>query len=209
MPFVPVTQVEKTPKVLRLKKDENGYERIVYGELLLPETPNYYNDYHTKTSVREFAYSFLANGFFIDEEHDNVDISDRVHVVESWIARKGDPDFIEGAWVVGMYVGDDELWEKILRGDITGFSYEAMVTMEEAEVEAPSYSTVVGFTEPDLVDKHVHRYFVLLDEDGMVLSGGTLDDDTEHNHTIRRSSFTEEAENHLHIYNYIEGSRKL
>lgn len=193
----------KTSKVLRLKKDANGHERIVYGELLIPETPNFYNDYHTRTSVREFAYSFLANGFFIDEEHDNVDISDKVHVVESWIAREGDPDFIEGAWVIGMYIGDDELWNKVLDGEINGFSYEAMVRMTEAEVETNSYETVIGYTEPHPVDGHVHQYFVLLDDDGMVLSGGTMTDSTDHWHTIRRSTFTDETDDHLHIYNYI------
>lgn len=193
----------ESPKVLSLKKDENGHERIVYGELLLPETPNFYNDYHTRTSVREFAYSFLANGFFIDEEHDNVDISDKVHVVESWIAREGDPDFIEGAWVIGMYIGDDELWNKVLNGELNGFSYEAMVRMAEAEVDTECYETVIGYTEPDPVDRHSHQFFVLLDADGMVRGGGTLEDSTGHSHTIRRSTFTDEAVDHIHIFNYI------
>lgn len=189
----------------RLKLDENGYERIVYSELLIPETPNAYADYHTLESVREFAYSFMIKGFFIDEEHDNVDISDRVHVVESWIARKDDEDFIEGSWVVGMYIGDDDIWDKVLNGELNGFSYEAMVEFTPAIVDAPIVRTVSGITEPDTMDGHTHEYFVLLDPTGNVIAGGTIEDDSDHTHLIRRHTFTDEAAYHLHLFNYIQG----
>ena len=199
------TMPSSSAEPFRLKVDEDGYERIVYSELLIPETPNAYSDYHTLSSVREFAYSFMIKGFFIDEEHDNIDISDRVHVVESWIARKGDEDFIEGAWIVGMYIGDDEIWNKILTGELNGFSYEAMVEFTPAVVDAPVIRTVYGITEPDTVDGHTHDYFVLLDPTGNVIAGGTTEDDSDHTHLIRRHTFTDEAAYHLHVFNYIQG----
>lgn len=192
----------------RLKKDEDGYERIVYAELLIPETPNAYNDYHTLTSVREFAYAFMIKGFFIDEEHDNVDISDKVQVVESWIAREGDPDFIEGSWVVGMYIGDDLIWDKVLNGELNGFSYEALVNFTPATVDVPIIRTVSGITEADTMDGHTHEYFVLLDPTGSIIAGGTVEDDTDHTHLIRRHTFTDESAYHQHLFNYVAGQRE-
>lgn len=201
------TETVNRSEPFRLKKDENGYERIVYAELLIPETPNAYNDYHTTTSVREFAYSFMIKGFFIDEEHNNVDISDKVQVVESWIARGGDPDFIEGAWVVGMYIGDDLIWDKVLNGELNGFSYEALVDFTPATIDAPLIRTVTGITEPDMIDGHTHEFFALLDPTGAVIAGGTVEDDTDHTHLIRRHTFTEETSYHLHLFNYVAGQR--
>jgi hypothetical protein len=201
------TTVVNSSEPFRLKKDENGYERIVYSELLIPETPNAYSDYHTSTSVREFAYAFMIKGFFIDEEHDNVDISDKVQVVESWIAREGDPDFIEGAWVIGMYIGDDLIWDKVLGGELNGFSYEALVNFTPALIDAPIIRTVSGITEPDTMDGHTHEYFVLLDPLGTIIAGGTVEDDTDHTHLIRRHTFTDEASYHLHLFNYVAGQR--
>lgn len=196
---------ESSAPPFRLKKDEDGFERIVYAELLIPETINSYDDYHTPVSVREFAYAFMIDGFFIDEEHDKVDISDRVQVVESWIARPGDEDFIEGAWVIGMYIGDDDIWDKIRGGELNGFSYEAMVNFDAAVVEVPLIRTVTGITEADTMDGHTHEYFVLLDPTGNIIAGGTRPDDSGHSHLIRRHTFTEEAAYHLHVFNYITG----
>ena len=69
--------------------DADGFERIVFGEVLIPDTPNVFGDFHTRQSVREFAYGFMLNGFGINHEHDNPDISDEVSIVETLIARPG------------------------------------------------------------------------------------------------------------------------
>ena len=96
--------------------DSDGFERIVFGEVLIPDEPNVFGDFHTRQSVREFAYGFMLNGFGINHEHDTPDISDEVSIIESFIARDGDPTFIIGSWVLGVFVGKDEVWQAILDG---------------------------------------------------------------------------------------------
>jgi hypothetical protein len=190
---------------LRLpQKDSDGFERIVFGEVLIPDEPNVFGDFHTEQSVREFAYGFMLNGFGINHEHDNPDISNEVSIVESFIARPGDPDFIVGAWVLGVFVGRDDVWQAVLDGEVNGFSYEALVKFFALDLIVPNETTRYGRTEPALTDGHTHDFFVLLDLEGRVITGGTTTDHG-HSHTISQHTFTDEGDfdGHIHIFNVI------
>lgn len=184
-----------------LVKDENGFERIVFGEVLLPDTINVYGDFHTKESIRQFAYGFMIAGFGIDHEHRNQDVSESVKVVESFIARKGDPDFNEGAWVIGMYIGDDDLWQAVLDGDINGYSYEALVQFLGIQIQTSMDRVKYGTTEEYPVDGHLHNFTVVIDEDGRPITGGTSIDNG-HSHSISSHSVTDQSFGHTHRYNY-------
>lgn len=197
-----VTEVGQDSETFSIKRDANGFERVVFAELILPESLNRFGDFHTKRSIREFAYAFMIHGFGIDIEHDGTDRTGRVNIVESFIARPGDPDFVEGAWVIGAYIPDDELWQKVLDHDLNGFSYEALVQMLEVEMLVPVIRAVVGVTESDPFDGHTHEFFVLLDQHGDIVAGGTKDTNF-HSHLITRHTFTAEEANHVHIFNYM------
>lgn len=186
------------PKIIQ--KDENGFERIVFGEVLLPYTLNSHGDYHTPESIREFAYSFMVAGFGMDVQHDEVDRSDRIHVVESFIAREGDPEFIPHSWVLGVMVKDDDIWQQILDGDINGFSWQALARFLPIEITTEVSRTRFGVTEPDVFDGHTHEYFVILDANGRLLSGGTTETNG-HTHEIRNFTSTENTQGHRHIFN--------
>jgi hypothetical protein len=175
-----------------ITKDADGFERIVFGEVLIPDQPNVYGDYHSRQSVREFAYGFARLGFGLNVEHDNPDVlpDGRVTIVESFIAREGDPDFIPGAWVLGVWIHDDAIWRDIRNGKLQGFSYEAMVRHYEFDLIVPDETAVYGVTQPDLDDGHVHEFYVLCDIDGRVIAGGTSYAD-DHEHTITHHTFTD------------------
>lgn len=187
-----------------ISRDEDGFERIAFAEIILPDNLNTYGDFHTQESVREFSYSFMINRTGWDVEHDEVDISDKVQIVESFIARKGDPDFIEGAWVLGIHVPDDEIWASILSGDLNGYSYGAVVRAVPVDIEVDNTRVIYGQTVEDPFDKHTHSYVVVLSDDGRVMSGGTSVSDG-HAHTIEVTTHTERTENHTHIFNIIQG----
>lgn len=189
-------------------KRVNEYERIVFAEVLIPDTLNVYGDFHTKESVKEFAYGFMKQGFGFEVEHNEIDRTGDLLVVESFIARAGDPDFIEGAWVVATYVADDELWDGILDGRYNGYSYTALVNYLDIDMVMPIDKIRVGTTEADLNDGHAHDFVVVLDDDGRVIAGGTNEVDG-HMHAIRSHTFTEYASGHIHIYNFIQGSEGL
>ena len=192
---------------LRADATDAKWERVVFAEMIIPNVLNVFNDLHTPESVKEFAYGFakagIGSAIGIDIDHDNVDRSDSIKVVEYFIARAGDPDFIEGAWVVAMWIGDDAIWQRILDGDINGFSYEAMTSMLEVEVEVETEREVEGTTEPAIDDGHVHDWWVTVDENGRVIEGGTTFVDG-HNHDIVVHSYTEMTDDHNHRYNILK-----
>lgn len=188
---------------LRLR-DDREYEQVVFAEVLIPETPNVYGDYWTRDAIREAAYMFAKTGYGIDIDHDNLDRTGQVYVVESFIARQNDPDFIEGSWVIGMKIEDDTIWQAVLDGEINGYSYEAVVKFMHAILTMVDDGVRVGFTEPDLDDGHVHEFMVMVDENGRPIEGGTSETDG-HSHTISSHTVTDEAEGHKHRYNLVSG----
>lgn len=190
-----------------LTKDSDGFERVVLGEVLVPEEPNVYGDFHTKENIREWAYQYMATigEWYLDREHEGsptLNDNGKIVIVESFIARAGDPDFIEGSWVLGSWIRDDEIWELILEGQLNGYSWEAMIAALPFEIDAPSNKFVYGETQPHMIDGHKHRFFVILDVNGRAIAGGTSFDDG-HYHPIRSHTFTEEADDHIHTYNVV------
>lgn len=188
-----------------ITKDADGFERIVFGEVIIPDVPNVYGDFHTKESVREFAYGFMMNGFGIDLHHDNNDVTGKVKVLESFIARPGDPDFIEGSWVVGVHIPDDDTWQMVLDSELNGFSYEAFIYVVNTVIDVPDDIIYSGTTEPHKFDGHTHQFFVVLDESGRPVLGGTSYSQG-HMHPITHHTFTDTAFEHSHIYNFVVGS---
>ena len=194
------------PGIAHLKrKDGDEWERVVFAEVLIPNVPNVFGDLWSPAAVREAAYEFMRQGYGIDVDHDNVDVSGPVHVVESFIVRSGDPDFIEGSWVVAMRVEDDTLWQKILDNEINGYSYEATVNfLAGIFVDETDDGTRTGYTEPDPYDGHRHAFAVLVDANNRPLSGGT-DEVDGHSHTISTHTVTDESDGHSHRFNLVTG----
>lgn len=194
------------PGIAHLKrKDGDEWERVVFAEVLIPNVPNVFGDLWSPAAVREAAYEFMCQGYGIDVDHDNVDVSGPVHVVESFIVRAGDTDFIEGSWVVAMRVEDDTLWQKILDNEINGYSYEATVNfLAGIFVDETDDGTRTGYTEPDPYDGHRHAFAVLVDANNRPLSGGT-DEVDGHSHTISTHTVTDESDGHSHRFNLVTG----
>ena len=194
--------------MIKFRPKEGEFERIAFAEVLIPDTPNVYGDLHSPENIRQFAYGFMINGFGIDLNHNNQSVSDKVKVIESFIAREGDPTFVVGSWVVGILVLDDQIWEDILSGELNGFSYEALVSTLPVQVVYPDISEFKGVTYPDIDDGHTHTFFVSLDEKGRVEYGGTSEDNG-HSHTISSHTYTdvnqEGGDPHRHRYSLYMG----
>lgn len=114
-------------RTIRIAK-RYGEKRIVIGEVYVPYDPadpstiDTHGHACTAEAIEKAAYAFmeqLKNGN-IDVQHNF--FSGYGTVVESYIAKEGDPLFKAGTWVVGVKVTDEKVWDKIQKGDITGFS---------------------------------------------------------------------------------------
>lgn len=190
------------PRMYRLTRADREFEQVVYGEILVPNVPNVYGDIMDESAVRQAMYTFAEHGFIADIEHDQVDRTGDLVVVESFIARPGDPDFIEGSWVVGMKINDPDTWAKVLSGDINGFSYEATCSLLEVAIPDTGNRVVSGITEPDLMDGHTHSYTVVVNTLNQVVAGGTEVTDG-HSHTISYHTTTDESNGHTHRFQVV------
>lgn len=178
-------------------REDKQWEQIVFAEVLVPDVPNAFGDIYTRDAIRDFAYEFAKRGYGIDVNHDQTDVSGAVFVAETFLAREGDPDFIEGSWVVGMKIEDADIWAKVLSGEINGYSFEAIVSMVPTLVISSTGRQVSGVTSADPTDGHTHTYLIVVNELNSPISGGTSFDNG-HAHTITTHTVTDVNSGHNH-----------
>lgn len=172
-------------------------QRIVYGEVYAPLSLDTYGEFMFGEDVRLMAYRFMQLDLSktIDTSHDN--IPNGSFPIESFIARAEDPDFKEGAWVLGVKVPSDDIWQRVKDGELNGFSFQAMVKPVEYDIEYPVVRDVVGETEA--TEDHAHLFVVEIGDDGRVKKGMTSTTDG-HFHEILSASVTKAADGHTHRF---------
>lgn len=188
---------------LDIKQKTDVELRMVWGEVYAPNRPDSDGDFMSAESIRQMAFDFALKNKFdqIDVQHDNI-TTPGVQVIESFISRKNDPDFIEGAWVIGVYVPDNDLWNKIKNGELNGFSLQALVhSMDDREVEIELPPVITGTTSEN--QSHKHSFFVTYDEEGNFRGGITSKEDG-HTHKIMRGTITEDFNGHTHRFSAVD-----
>lgn len=191
-----------TGKIVVAKNEGALMQRLVFAEVYAPNRPDSDGEYMDAETIQKMAHDYAKAMRFdqTDVEHDQ-EIRDGVCIVESFIARKGDPDFIEGAWVIGMHITNDELWEKVLKGEINGFSVEALVHKSDVEVEIEIPPVITGMTSKS--EDHEHKFYVTFDAEGNFL-GGVTDSVAGHSHRITRGTATCVEKGHSHRFACID-----
>lgn len=209
LPFLPEEHQASWVK----KADEEMH--VVWGEIYVPDIPDTQDEFMVAAEIEKMAHKFLMDGLSVgavDVQHDG-DIRKGCYIVESFIARKNDPEFIEGAWVVAMKICDDDLWADVKSGKLNGFSMQASVYVTDRVVTLEVPDQVEGLTQvASDGDDHRHRYLVRFDSNGDFV-GGVSDVVNGHKHSIRRRSITEMstdpvnkelADGHFHRYTLLD-----
>ena len=127
---------------------KNEAERLVYGEVYVPMHLDTDNEFMTAEEIQKAAHRFMLQSQTrnIDEEHQGEGRGDTI--VETFIAKAGDPDgYVEGSWVAGGYIRDDERWEKVLKGEINGWSMAGKTQKRKCEITVHSAVEMVLKTE--------------------------------------------------------------
>lgn len=186
-------------------KSVDQAERLVWAEVYIPNVPDSDREFMTPEEIKKMSYGFMRdmNLTSVDHQHDNV-LVDGCCVIESFIARKGDPEFVEGAWVVGMHIDNDDAWERVEKGEINGFSMQAMVIKEPKDVILQMDDILEGFTMKSEKDQHFHEFLVSYDSDGNFRGGKTTKAEDGHFHLIRQGTVTMEAAGHSHRFAHVE-----
>ena len=189
-----MTTVAKTATTKIIRSDED--RQIIYGEVYAPSRLDTHGEMMLAEDIETMAHRFLRLDLSksIDVRHNNIPIE--AYPIESFIARKGDPDYTEGAWVMGVKIEDADIWSEIKKGNLNGFSFQAFVKPVQATVEVEIMRDQVGKTE--MAEDHEHYYFVQLDENGKVIGGRTSKAADGHWHLIDSNSVTKKTDNHNH-----------
>lgn len=109
-------------------------ERMVaYGIVYAPDQEDAHGDTADAETIRKACYEFMREGRLknIDTEHSFN--NEMAYVCESWLVRKSDalfPSEPEGAWAVGIRIGDPDLWKQLKSGELTGISLAGIARME-------------------------------------------------------------------------------
>ena len=124
-------------------------ERMVaFGIVYAPDQEDAHGDTADAQTIRRACYEFMREGRLknIDTEHSFS--PEAAYVGECWLVRKGDelfPDEPEGAWAVGIQIGDPDLWRQLKSGELTGISL-AGIAREVPDADDPG---TPRFTEKD------------------------------------------------------------
>jgi hypothetical protein len=184
-------------------------KRLVYGEVYAPMRVDTDTEAMTAEDIEKMAHAFLARGKTdcIDVQH-SMEESGCV-VVESFIARKEDPDgFIQGAWVLGVKVIPEELWQAIKSGELNGFSFAGIPgDRVTARATVRQAKRLVGETEKSTdsgpIPSHSHEVNLTFSSDGKIIPTNT-EETYGHVHGVRKATATEPAFDHSHRMVLIE-----
>lgn len=194
-----ITKDNKVNEVIVPIKKAVDELQIVYGEVYVPNRVDTDGEAMSVDDVRKMAHEFLATGkvFNIDIQHDME--KSGCQVVESFIAREGDEDYVVDAWVMGVWCPDD-IWKQVQSGDLNGFSFGGTTKKHPAKVLVEVAKQIAGLTEESTdgpLPPHEHTFIVNVNNDGQIVSGKT-DTVMEHMHLVLHGTATEDELDHVH-----------
>ncbi|MCF6432657.1 XkdF-like putative serine protease domain-containing protein [Leisingera sp. MMG026] len=147
--FLSLVAAPATGKGLTLKSTKPGeraaaFDLVVknddmmraYGVVYAPDQEDAHGDTADADTIRRAATEFMREGRLknIDTEHSFT--AEMAFVAESWLVRKDDalfPDEPEGAWAVGIQIGDPDLWKQLKSGELTGISLAGIARVQPDE----------------------------------------------------------------------------
>ena len=106
-------------------------------------------------TLERMAHEFSTNG-----HHRHVSVmhqGNRIDavIVESWLAKKGDPKFTPGTWLVVIKINDPSVWQAIENGLLKGVSFEGFGERKPSTLHGKDAVEITDATIVDLslVDK--------------------------------------------------------
>lgn len=150
--FVSLVDKAANKKQFLITKAENGkasfttYGRIlkadpeshfVTGIVYEPLVEDCHGNYMTEEEITKAAYWFAKNGDKVDLQH-SFTAMDGATVVENFVTKSemtiGDETIQKGTWLITVEVEDQDVWDAIQKGEITGFSMGGVGLYSEEDV---------------------------------------------------------------------------
>lgn len=126
-------QISTYSKILKVDADTHYITGIVYE----PMTEDAHGNYMTEEEIRKAAYWFAKNSDSIDLQH-SFETADGLAVVENYVAPSdmtiGDTPIVKGSWIITVECANDEVWQAVQKGELTGFSMGGIGKYSEEDV---------------------------------------------------------------------------
>ncbi len=111
-------------RIIEIRKADES-KKIVYGIVYSPDQEDAHGDFATAEEIEKACYLFMKNSrtTAVDKQHD-LNTNQECYVGENWIVKENDALFPEevGAWATGIKVENNEIWDQVTKGEITGIS---------------------------------------------------------------------------------------
>ncbi|NUP12895.1 MAG: hypothetical protein HOW73_43200 [Polyangiaceae bacterium] len=137
-PLVEVPLEENQSVIVITKTDDE--KRLLYGVVLEPDTVDAQDDTYDAETVEQAAHVYLSHFRNVGLQHKQL-INHWVQVVESFIApidfSMNDQLVKRGSWVMVVKVLNDDLWSRVKRKEITGFSIGGVASVEHLQPPDP------------------------------------------------------------------------
>ena len=116
-------QVKKTADFVAKNMDE----QIVTAPVLIPDREDRHGDVIPEDNIQKVAYDFLADYQNIDIMHTlkNVGVPVESYIAPTVLTFEVDGEGKEvpkGSWMLSVKVTNDEVWQAVKRGELSGFS---------------------------------------------------------------------------------------
>lgn len=113
--------------LVELSKDfADDEQRLIYGVVMVPGTPDTQGDIASEHEIEKAAHAFFLKSRVNDLQHKEMLSEDRATPVESYVApvdmKINDKVIKQGSWVLVTYVPDDDIWGDIKKGNIMSYS---------------------------------------------------------------------------------------
>jgi hypothetical protein len=129
-------------RVVPITRTDSGI-RTVYGIIYRKNEADTAETWARKETVRRMMERFMSRGLVqkIEANHDDRKVPD-CFMSECWIVQRNDPRFPdprdEDAWAGGVKINNPKVWDRVERGECTGFSLRGMAEMTKDYVDIPS-----------------------------------------------------------------------
>ncbi|MCP4676632.1 MAG: hypothetical protein GY854_14185, partial [Deltaproteobacteria bacterium] len=187
-----------TKSIPILKGTRPGDERYVLGVVLEPEIVDAQNEIYSKEEIRRVAHQFLEEFGGLGLQH-SFRINNLVKILESYLTPAGftiaKKEIPEGTWLLAVRILDDELWDQVVKGELTGFSVggSAIKVPEEPENKVTRLRSMLVH-EISLVDYAANRHRFLIAKRSNAWTDVNETAATETEETSTQTENTEAAE---------------
>ncbi|UYE91046.1 hypothetical protein P21_00069 [Clostridium phage P21] len=139
-----------------LKSESEGDNHFVIGVVYEPMTADYHDNFMTEEEIKKACEWFNENGLGSDLQH-NENTLEGVKIVKSWVTEEDTT--IEGTvvkagtWLAKAEIIDDDLWSKIEKGEITGWSMGGTGKYSTQDVDIDGIEKSIGQSILDKIGK--------------------------------------------------------